>query len=46
MLEGNTLGFREKKSSDTALLEVPLRDILTTTTVTMQTKHNKMMVKN
>jgi hypothetical protein len=41
--EGNTLGFREKKSSDTALLEVPLRDILTTTTVTMQTKH--MMVK-
>ena len=35
--QGNTLGFREKKSSDTAL-QVALRDIPTTTTLTMQTK--------
>lgn len=37
--DGNTLEFRKKKGSDPSLFVTPLRDIITATPTTIQTKH-------
>jgi hypothetical protein len=41
--DGNTLEFKNKKRSDPSLFVIPLRDIITATLITVQTKH--MMTK-
>src|SRR5918995_3575145 len=41
--DGNTLEFEKKSGSDPSLFVIPLRDIITATPVTIQTKH--MMAK-
>jgi hypothetical protein len=41
--DGNTLEFKKKSGSDPSLFVIPLRDIITATPVTIQTKH--MMTK-
>jgi hypothetical protein len=37
--DGNTLEFKKKKGSDPSLFVIPLRDIITATPITIQTKH-------